>query len=128
MYSAYFLYRSVSAPGTITKIIESQTPNQNGDGSVFIYYRPEFSYADAGGKSYIVDSKVGSNPSGFTVGERVPVRYEISNPGVAKIDTFGEMWGLSSAFGLGAALLILIAYRFRFKARQRGIVLNNLPF
>ena len=110
--------------GTITKIIESQSD----DGSALIYYRPEFSYVDAGGTSYVVDSNIGSKPSRFTVGEQVPIRYEIGNPGGAKIDTFGEMRGASLAFGLGGVVLILLAYWCRFRARQRGIVLNELPF
>lgn len=124
IHSAYFLHQSVSATGTITKIIESQS----GDGSALVYYRPEFSYADADGKSYVVDSNVGSNPSRFSVGEQVPVRYEIGDPGGAKIDTFGEMWGASLAFGFTAAVLILVAYWCRFKARKRGILLNERPF
>jgi Protein of unknown function (DUF3592) len=124
MHSAYFLHQSVSATGTITKIIESQSD----DGSALVYYRPEFSYVDAGGTPYVVDSNVGSKPSRFTVDQQVPIRYEISNPSGAKIDTFGEMWGASLGFGLAAVVLVLLAYWCRFRARQRGIVLNDLPF
>lgn len=106
-FSARFVSRSTTAPGTILSLEESTS-----DGKT--YYIPQFSYVADNGRTYNSISNSGSTHPGYTAGQTIRVRYERANPANVKIDSFEELWGMPTIFalaGLGSFLLSLFLKR-----------------
>jgi len=55
-------------------------------------YAPVFRFTADDEQTYILVSKMSTNPPGFTVGEHVRVLYVKGHPEGAKIDTFLQQW------------------------------------
>ena len=84
-----------------------------------ITYAPVFNFKAADGASYTVSSDAGSSPPGFAVGETVRVLYSQSNPSVAKIDTFAQLWLMPMIFGcLGAGAIAAGLLLLRLERRR----------
>jgi len=111
-----FLRSSVRTEGYVSSLAK-QVGNE---GSVTDM--PVFDFTDAQGLSHQISGSVASNPASFHVGERVSVIYGRSNPAQARIDTTGQIWGLSIGFAVAAFVVSVLGYallRFeRWQARK----------
>jgi hypothetical protein len=93
------------ASGVITELIREQS--RDADGFLQIYYHPVFQFEDQNGSTHLVKSSIGTNPTGFSVGQTVRVLYDPEKTSLASIDTFGQMWAIPLVFGvIGPAMLI----------------------
>jgi hypothetical protein len=91
-----------SQPGDATVINMRQVHDPTGNVPTFA---PDFSFVTADGRTFVLPSRVSSNPPEFKVGDHVPIRYELDHPELARIATFGQLWG----FGAGVVLLGFLA-------------------
>ncbi len=119
-HTLIFIERSVTATGTIVELREKQ----DDEGSVT--YAPAFTFSLKDGNQQTVVSNVGSNPSPFEVGEKVPVRYEPDDPSDAAINSFGQTWGFSIGFGIAAIVMTLFGLFFRWRVKKREARPRNL--
>jgi hypothetical protein len=105
-----FLDRSVSVQGTITALVPvtRSGSDQDGGGSQ-ITYAPEFSFTAADGRVFSVTSTFSSNPASFDVGDTVSVLYQPDHPDHARIDSFGQLWGISLIVGGIGAVFLAVA-------------------
>ena len=76
------------------------TDTENGG----ISYAPTFRFQDAGGSQHTVSSTLYSSPPEFQLGDRVQVLYRSDDPGVARIDSYWQVWGLASVLGILGAV------------------------
>jgi hypothetical protein len=98
IHSAIFEHRSVVTSGTITELV----PTRVDDGYVTLC--PQFRFSTDDGTRYLHTSNSCSDPSGFEVGQAIPVRYLRGDPDSARIDTFWQTWALSAGFGIAAVV------------------------
>lgn len=87
MYRSVWLARSVTAQGSVVKLIQVRDEEQNSTS-----YAPQFTFKDQQGNVYTVNSNVRTSPPEFQVGEQVRVRYIRDNPSSAKLDGFWQLW------------------------------------
>ena len=113
IYTTVFLARSTRAQGTVSALARSE----DDDGS--ITFQPVFTFVTRDGKSQTIRSNAGSNPPGFEVGQTVPLRYETSDPSVARIDTFWQMWPFPVAFAIGGCVMGIVGWFFRWRVHKR---------
>lgn len=89
--SIRFQQRAVAVPGEVTELIGHDTMTA------------VVAYVDATGEPREVRSGWATNPPAFDVGERVTVLHDRDDPKRARIQSFGELWGMalfSSVFAL----------------------------
>lgn len=107
------------ADGRVIAIEESR--DSDGD---YTYY-PRVRFHAGTGQQIEFTGDVGSNPSGFAVGEAVRVCYDPSNPDDARIDTFMQLWfmplllgGIGTLFSLMGGGIVISAMARRPAASQ----------
>jgi hypothetical protein len=113
LQTSTFVARSSTTTGTV---IAFEQHEDDASGQTF---SPIFSYVAADGSAQTGHSNSSSNPPGFGVGEKVPVRYETRNPSNARIATYWQTWALTTAFGIASAVTWLIGLFFRWKVIRR---------
>ena len=113
IYFTNFLKTSLVATGTIT----STKANDNG------FHCPEFRFDAADTKTYTVTSHTCTDPSEFSVGERVAIRYKQNDPNDALIDSPGQLRNLPGFEEEMGAAALLVAFAARWYARKKGISL-----
>jgi hypothetical protein len=89
--SIRFQQRAVAVPGEVTELMGHDTMTA------------VVAYVDATGEPREVRSGWATNPPAFDVGERVTVLHDRDDPKRARIQSFGELWGMalfSSVFTL----------------------------
>jgi hypothetical protein len=59
-----------------------------------------FKFSLPDGTDHVIHSSTSSSPPGFTVGKHVLIVLMPSDPDGAKIDSFGQIWGLALGFGI----------------------------
>lgn len=108
--SAYLFIRRVSTQlyGATTSGVVVRIETREVDQS--ISYHPVVKYVDVTGTQHFFTSNSGVSATAFPVGTQVPVQYSTSNPSIAYIASFRDMWAPPIAFlflgvmGLWAAL------------------------
>jgi hypothetical protein len=117
IHTALFLRRAKGAEGVVTYLDQQRGTNTRGGSSNSIYYAPRFRFQAEDGTQREIQSRTGSNPPRFHVGDVVPIRYDPAAPNTATIATFGQLWFLPMiSFGLGSLLVmvgILIVIKMR---------------
>lgn len=107
-----FLGSAIKANGVISAL-------KNTHGEHGTSYAPVVRFEDASKITHEVTSRFSSSPPGFSVGEKVEVLYQPSDPDNARINTFWQVWGptlLSAMIGGGFMLVSLL-----FVNRARSI-------
>jgi len=124
-----FLDRSVSVRGTITALVPVIRSSSDQDaGGSRITFAPEFSFKAADGRVFSVTSTFSSNPASFDVGDTVSVLYQPDRPEHARIDSFGQLWGISLIVGgIGSAFLavaLAVILHLRRITRRSAAILS----
>ena len=114
-----FVERSSSTTATVVDLDR----HQDEDG---ISFSPIFSFAAPDGGVQIVHSNSSSNPPGFEIGEKVPVRYETRNPSNARIATFWQTWPFAAGFGIASCVMGLVGLFFRWIVFKRETIKPEL--
>jgi hypothetical protein len=109
-----FIHRSVVASAQITDLID----HRDDDGGVTLC--PQFVFDAVDGTRYTHTSGSCSSPAGFDIGQKVRIRYAISDPAKAYIDTFWQTWAVCAAFGIAAVITGLIGTAGLLFVRRRG--------
>jgi ABC-type antimicrobial peptide transport system permease subunit len=111
--TAVFVARSSTTTGTVISFEQHQ---DDVSGQTF---SPIFTYVAPDGSAQTGHSNSSSNPPGFEIGEKVPVRYETRNPSNARIATYWQTWALATAFAIASAVTWLVGLFFRWKVIRR---------
>ncbi|MBI4477815.1 MAG: DUF3592 domain-containing protein [Acidobacteria bacterium] len=93
-----FLTRSVPDEGTVVSNERRESESSNGKRSYSFYPVVEFQTPDGKGVKFTASS--GSRPPSYSRGDRVPIRYDPSDPNVADIDSFVSRWLGTLALGV----------------------------
>ncbi|NMP29636.1 DUF3592 domain-containing protein [Rahnella sp. SAP-1] len=109
--------------GTVVKLIEKYSQD-NGKDKIFYY--PQLTFIDSHHTPQLIESASGSNPAHYSVGEKVPIIYQIDNPENAKIDTFFELWAGAIITGIFAVVFMLPLIISRFITRLSGNKVKKL--
>ena len=113
-YSSWFLHRAVKVDGVVIGLEGTRW-----DANAPVSYSPVFKFALPDGMDRVVHSSTGSSPAGFSVGEHVPVVLMPSDPGGAKIESFGQVWGLALGFGIVSVVTAFVGLYGRFVVLRR---------
>jgi hypothetical protein len=112
-----FLQTAVKAEGTVVKLVE-----EPGSGHGPSYF-PVFKFTDSQGWEQQANSKVGSNPPSYKVGDKVNLLYDPNDPTSAVTDTFWGVWIWPVALCGAGVFDLVFAFLFVFVAmRQQGRV------
>lgn len=118
-----FLAHAVHAQGTVVDLVSSRASDRS------LTYRPEVLFRDTQGRDIRFVSASGSNPPGYSRGEKVAVLYLPSDPENARLDGFMGVWfgpvilgGLGVVFFLTGGGIILAGVR---KARRKADLLQH---
>ena len=104
-----FLETAAKAEGTVTELVRSRSNDST-------TYRPVVRFSQ-NGHQFEFTSSSGSNPPGYSRGEKVEVFYNPANPQDAKINSFFSVWGGPVILGgLGGVFFLIGA----------GIILVNI--
>lgn len=108
-----FLKAAVDTDGTVLGH-QSRTSRSTSGGSSTSYY-PVVQFATAEGRAVQFTDQIGGSPPSHDVGETVPVKYDPSDPGHARIATGFRLWfgpGLIGILGVGflvPGVIVLVA-------------------
>lgn len=116
VYTQSWLGRTLAAEGRVTELARSFSGGSRTSGPM---YHPIVSFTAQDGRKIEFRSGTGSNPSAFTIGEVVTVRYDPANPDSAAIDAFFSLWLMPLIFGFIGAIFILIAGGMAYASRRR---------
>jgi hypothetical protein len=96
-----FIQSAAAAEGTVIDL----RLRHDSDGDPLYY--PVFRFQDSAGKEYEICSDTGSNPPGFAKGAPVDVLYDPSDPESARLDSFVQLWFLTTLlFGFGGVATV----------------------
>ena len=105
-----FTDRAVHAEGQVVKMdtVRNAAPFMDQvEGSGVIYY-PVVRFKTQDGKAVDFRAASGSQHPAYSIGDRVPVMYDPSNPKDSRIDTVWGVWGAPLILlGIGAVFLML---------------------
>lgn len=126
-YEAFFLTHSLRGQGVVIANVKSHVSADPQAGAPEqTNYCPQFRYKSADGITYISTASVCSNPPEFWIGEIVAVTYSKSSQSHAQIDSIGDKWGFSIAFGaIGVVLVPAGVFTLR-RLREQGRTLHLL--
>jgi len=112
-----FYTQSTQTEGTVIAIDSRRSGSTN-------YYYPVVSFESEDGNTYSISSETGTSaPYDYETGEKINIRYIKENPQNAKIDSFFELWGMSTIL-LAVGLVLFLAgvygcYNFFHKIKLR---------
>jgi len=109
--TASFLAEASRAEGTVVGLEESRSSDS-------ITYRPVVEFADESGRSTTFISSTGSNPPGYTEGQKVEVLYPRGEPQKAKINGFFSLWAGSIIVGSMGAVFLLVGVGIIFLGKS----------
>ena len=96
-----FLSEATKTEGTVVHLILSYSNNSR-------TYHPVVRFTDRNGKAIEFVSSTGSNPPGYSEGEKVEVLYLPAEPYKARLNSFFSLWGGSIIVGgLGGIFLLI---------------------
>jgi hypothetical protein len=104
LYMWQFTRVAELATGVVIEMHESTDKDGN------TIYAPTFRFEDASGGQHVVSSRVYSSPKQFNVGQNVRVLYRTSEPQNARIDSYWQLWGLPTVFGILGGVLLPIGF------------------
>ena len=107
-----FIERSSSTTATVVDLDRHEDEDSVSFSSVF-------SFAASDGSVQIIHSSASSNPPGFEIGEKVPVRYVARNPSNALIATFWQTWPFAAGFGIASCVTGLVGLFLRWLVFKR---------
>jgi hypothetical protein len=110
----HFAHDAIRTSGTIIEMRQGK-----GEYGRIERYAPTFRFQDAEGRQHTVSSKFYSSQE-FHSGEIVAVLYLADNPQTARIDSFWQMWGLSSCAGIFGSICLTIGVVVVFWPRTFG--------
>ena len=88
-----FRARSHTAEGVVSGLAaEESKSTRMGRAETSRSYHPEVRWTDAAGREHRFIGGIGDSIPQYSVGERVRIRYDPSQPQAARIDTFWELW------------------------------------
>lgn len=90
-----------------------------------ITYAPTFRFMDASGTEHTVTSHMSSSPPDFHAGESVTVLYRPDDPKAARIDSLGQVWGLSISVGVCGAMALVFGFGFLHWPKIRARLLRH---
>jgi hypothetical protein len=111
----HFIRTATQTTGTVVELRE--TKDREDDRTS---YAPVFRFKDSAGTEHTVSSSLSQYPAAFQVGEIVPVLYQGSAPGSARIDTYGQVWGLASLLAIFGAIQLPIGMGMLLWPRLKG--------
>jgi hypothetical protein len=111
-----YFNNSIEAEGEVVDI-ESRKGNKT------MYY-PVIAFQTADGNTHTFSPDTGtSSSSDYTKGDKLMIKYKEENPGIAKIDSFKERWGLPLALLLAGIVILLsgggTVYMHFYKSKLR---------
>lgn len=106
--SIRFQRRAVAVPGQVKELIGHKTMTA------------VVEYVDATGEPRELRSGWASNPPAFEVGERVTVLHDRDDPKKARIQSFGELWGVSLFSSVFALIFGGVGVGTWWFGRRRG--------
>jgi hypothetical protein len=74
-------------------------------------YAPVFSFVAADGETYTVTSVLSTSLPKFSVGDKVRVLYDPTNPNTAKIRSFFQLWGGAVIAGIIALIFFGVGFK-----------------
>ena len=96
-----FIAQATKTEGTVVQLILSYSDNSR-------TYHPLVRFTDTNGKAIEFVSSTGSNPPGYSEGEKVEVLYLPAEPYKARLNSFFSLWGGSIIVGgLGGIFLLI---------------------
>ena len=102
-----FVQSAEHAEGTVIELVES-SGNQGGR-----TFSPVVEYTDHQGKQHKYRSNVNSNPSPYSVGDKVSILYDRDHPSSATIDHWLYLYLFPLVFGIiAAADLLFVMFLF----------------
>jgi hypothetical protein len=116
MYAAFTAYR-LETNGLVTEGVVIEMDASTSDGSTT--YSPIVQY-QVDGQTYTFDGGISSNPPQYHVGERVPVRYDSTNPSKAQIDKWSERWLMPVILIPAMCLTAILINGVAFLAWRKG--------
>jgi hypothetical protein len=119
-----FLRHSEGAVGAVDRM--ERVVRKSTRGTPQITYAPVFSFITAHDREITVTSRSSSNPPEFHAGEEVPVLYDRRNPENARINTFGQIWGVEIMLGgMGAGVCVFcLAWSASLRRRKAAVSAN----
>lgn len=107
-----------TARRTMGTVIKMEKRPESGD-SGFVY-RPVITFRDESGVTQEVESRVGTKPPAYQVGEQVIVSYPPGNPGAARFGRFFDLWSEARIAGIAGSVVLLLSARFLLIAPRMG--------
>ena len=114
IYTFAFLRQGVSSVGKVVSL--TARPGEDNTENYF----PVFTFVAANGQKYVVSSDAGSNPSEFTVGQNVSVKYKLADPGNAKILSYWQLWTTPTALCVLGLVFGGLGFGFFIYERRSG--------
>jgi hypothetical protein len=96
-----FVHSAVRTQGIVTRLIEDKTEESHAT------YRSVVSFRDANDAPQEAVSFFGTYPAAYKVGDKATVLYPPGHADQAKLDSFFDVWGLATIFGISAAAQLL---------------------
>ena len=112
----HFVTHAIKAQG---KIVRNELRSSGGRHAGMLYH-PVFTFRDAHGSVYTVESGTGTGQPDYEVGETVPVLYLADQPARAQIDSLFSIWGMTLIIFLFAVLLWIVGVVTDRQARSRS--------
>ena len=100
-----FLAEAAKAEGTVVHLILSYSNKSR-------TYHPVVRFTERNGKAIEFVSSIGSNPPGYSEGEKVEVLYLPAEPYKARLNSFFSLWGASIIVGGLGGIFLLIGVGF----------------
>ncbi|MEH2067024.1 MAG: DUF3592 domain-containing protein [Nostoc sp.] len=106
MNTRSYVANAIPAQGTVIDLVEHSSVDSDGHYS-YAYY-PIVQFTTHAGEPTVFESNSGSDPPGYTRGDRVEVLYRPDKPGSAKINSWLSLWLLPLIFiGLGSIFALV---------------------
>jgi Protein of unknown function (DUF3592) len=113
------LRESIATDGRIVSLERVHRVQRSG-----FKYLPVFRFTLENGQPFTVESRVGSNPPEFKLGEAVKVYYKRDHPEWAVINSMGQLWMDDVALGFAGVILTAFGTVFsRAGSGKRRIVI-----
>ena len=119
------LWSGDSGTGHVVALARQEgTAGDEGDQKIVVF-APVFVFTTSDGAEHTVQSRTGSDPPGYVVGQAVRVLYRGDEPGSARIATFGQLWGPACGFGIAGLTLSAVGAVLLMWGRSR--IRRGLP-
>ncbi len=100
-----FLAKATKTEGTVVQLVLSYSNHSR-------TYHPVVRFTERNGQTIEFVSSIGSNPPGYSEGEKVEVLYLPAEPYKARLNSFFSLWGASIIVGALGGIFLLIGCGF----------------